>query len=95
MIMYGSIGDNAGLSEGDFLKLTPSISSEPPLELDSARKRWRSRLVNELLLAMFSFSACMPRIFGGVENVGGGVGGILNRSSVRAETDETRQHTLQ
>jgi hypothetical protein len=62
---------------GDFLKLTPSISSDPPLEFDNVRKRWRSKLVKELLLAMFSFSACMPRMFGGVENVGGGVGGML------------------
>lgn len=79
MMMYGSMGVRAGLSMGDFLKLTPSISSEPTLELDRVRKRWRSRFVNELLLAMLSFSACMPRIFGGVENVGGGVGGILER----------------
>jgi hypothetical protein len=33
--------------------------------------------VYELLRAIFSFSACIPRIFGGVLWVGGGVGGTL------------------
>jgi hypothetical protein len=32
---------------------------------------------------MFSFSAAMPRIFGGVEKVGGGVGGMLQAMSIR------------
>ena len=95
MITYGSIGVNAVLSVGDLRKLTPSNSSEPPLELDSVRSRCRSRLVNELLLAMFSFSACMPRIFGGVEKVGGGVGGILDILSAYAERGGCRHLTLQ
>ncbi len=56
------------------------MSSEPPLELDGVRGRFSSfcnpaRFLYELLLTMFSFSACIPSIFGGVEKVGGGVGG--------------------
>jgi len=72
--MYGSVGTKAGL--GVFLKHTPSISSEAPLEPDGVLGRMLEKFVYELLLLIFSFSSCIPRIFGGVEWVGGGVGGI-------------------
>ena len=78
MMMYGSAGTSFRLPKAGLLKLTPSMSSEPPLELDGVRGRlFRSaRFLYELLRIMFSFSACIPRIFGGVVCVGGGVGGI-------------------
>ena len=78
MMIYGSAGARFGFPRAAFLKLTPSMSSEPPLELDGVLGRlFRSaRFLYELLLIIFSFSACIPRIFGGVECVEGGVGGI-------------------
>jgi hypothetical protein len=80
IIMYGCVGRIFGLLIWGFRKLTPSTSSDPPLELDSVRGRRLAKFVYELLRAMFSFSACMPRMFGGVLWVGGGVGGTLNKS---------------
>jgi hypothetical protein len=77
MMIYGSMGVRAGLAIGAFLKVTPSISCSPGLEFDSIVERRLARFVYELLFTMFSFSACMPRILGGVENAGGGVGGTL------------------
>lgn len=63
---------------GVFLKFTPSISSDPLLEFEGVLGRGCKALmfVYELLLAMLSFSACIPRIFGAVGKLGGGVGGI-------------------
>ena len=80
IIMYGCVGASSGLPIVGFRKLTPSISSDPPLELDSVRGRRLAKFVYELLRAIFSFSACIPRIFGGVLWMGGGVGGTLNKS---------------
>lgn len=53
------------------------MSSDPPLELDGVRGRLCSsaKFLYELLRMIFSFSACIPSIFGGVVKVGGGVGG--------------------
>lgn len=88
MIMYGSVGLTSGLPIGVFLKFTPSILSDPPLEPDGVLGRVPNALkfVYELLRAIFSFSACMPRIFGGVETLNGGVGGtspvILTNASM-------------
>src|ERR1700712_4548495 len=78
MIIYGSERARFGPPRAAFLKHTPSMSSDPPLELDGVLGRlFRSaRFLYELLLIIFSFSACIPRIFGGVECVGGGVGGM-------------------
>lgn len=67
MIMYGSVGLICGLPIRDFLKFTPSISFDPVLDADGVRGRRLEKLVYELLLTMFSFSACIPSIFGGVE----------------------------
>lgn len=77
--IYGSIATRSGLPMGAFLKLTPSISSDPLLEFDGVRGRILLKFVYELLRLIFSFSACIPLIFGGVENVGGGVGGTLSQ----------------
>lgn len=77
IMMCGSVGASSGLLDGLFLKFTPSISSPPAPELGGARGRRFMRFLYELLLTIFSFSNCMPRIFGGVSKVGGGVGGTL------------------
>lgn len=74
-MMYGCVGASSGLPIVGLRKFTPSISSDPPLELDSVRGRRLAKFVYELLRAIFSFSACIPRMFGGVLWVGGGVGG--------------------
>jgi hypothetical protein len=86
MMMYGSEETRLGFTRAVFLKLTPSISSEPQLELDGVLGRLRrsARFLYELLRIIFSFSACIPRIFGGVECVGGGVGGISPVTRTRA-----------
>jgi hypothetical protein len=86
-MIYGSEGAKFGLPIGVFRKFTPSISSEPPLEFDGVLGRMPAKLVYELLLLIFSFSACIPRIFGGVEKVGGGVGGTLGTTISNSSCD--------
>ena len=75
-MIYGSVGLISGLLRGVFLKFTPSMPSHSSFMFGfHGRGRRPAKFVDELLRAMFSFSACIPRIFGTVTKVGGGVGG--------------------
>jgi len=67
MMIYGSVGVICGLPMCGFLKFTPSISFDPVLDPEGVRGRKLVRSVKDLLFTMFSFSACIPSIFGGVE----------------------------
>jgi hypothetical protein len=92
-MIWGSVGLISGLRIGLFLKLTPSISSDPALELGGVLDNFASsaRFLYELLRMIFSFSACIPLMFGGVVKSRGGVGGTspvtLTRASIPAHNN--------